>query len=125
MKQGNFGRTFSFRLNETDRARLEQEAAARDLRPGALARKIVSNALALKASKVPERRQRPDAKSWTTLLTELARQGNNLNQIAAAFNSGTAPASISASLKTVIARQSELLDEVMAFLKPRRGPGLG
>ena len=118
-----FGDTLSFRLSDADHMVLIAASANQDLKPAALARQIVAHHLSMQVSAMPEPRHRADAGQWRELLTELARHGNNLNQIAHALNAGEKLTDISVNVRAVVSRHDALLECVMEFLRPRRGSG--
>lgn len=80
----------SIRLSKTERAALEQAAAAASIGPSSLARMVVIRAIGLTPSPAPPPRPKPNesARELAEFLGALGKIGNNINQVARHLNSG-------------------------------------
>ena len=82
----HFPVSFAFRLTNEDADRLRMIADMRGMKPAELARLIVSRDIGLPFERRAVQRHVRHGEALRALLTELWRQGNNVNQVARVLN---------------------------------------
>lgn len=114
----NYPRSFAFRLTQADGERLDAVAAAAGTKPGEWARMTISKALGITYHQRSMRRRVANADLLRRLLTELTRQGNNLNQATARLNAERSVDAAAArrALEAIRTEQASVIAAVVATL---------
>ncbi len=109
-------RAVSIRLNEKERATLDQAAEAAGIGPSSFARMTVVQALALMPTPAPPARLKPNesARDLAQFLGALGKIGNNVNQLAHHLNAGwdADPSDLRAAVAELAQLRAAVLDKL-------------
>ena len=81
----------SFRVDDATKDKINEAAALHDLEPGPFARWLIIRSVEARMNLPSVKRKVANREILSRVLTELMRQGNNLNQIARNFHTSAGP----------------------------------